>query len=61
MAKFKFSVSTGYVGSKREEIVEIEDFELKGMDEEQKTNYINEVFEEWVWENVSNGWEEIED
>ena len=59
MAKFKFSVSTGYVGSKIEEIIEIEDEELAGLSESKKEKLIDEYFEEWLADNIYTGIEEI--
>ncbi|NGP58168.1 hypothetical protein FLT15_07115 [Paenibacillus thiaminolyticus] len=62
MPKFKFSVSTGYVGSRREEIVEIDDAELDGMTEDERANYLNEYWQDWLWNgNIDGGWEEVED
>jgi hypothetical protein len=52
MAKFKFHVSTNKVGSETEEVVEIPDEELEGMDDKEKEDMLEEVFEEWVWENI---------
>lgn len=58
--KIKISVSTGYVGSRKEGILEFEDQEFEGMTQEEKDNYINsEVLDymlgdmlDWTW------WEE---
>ncbi|BFH70614.1 hypothetical protein J27TS7_57920 [Paenibacillus dendritiformis] len=61
MPKFKFYVSTGYVGSQREEIVEIDDAELEGMTEDERADYLNEVWQDWQWNNIYGGWEEVED
>ncbi|GIP55939.1 DUF7167 family protein [Paenibacillus vini] len=61
MAKFKFTISTGYVGSKREEIVEIPDEEFEGLNEIEREALIQESWEDWLWNgNVDGGWEEIE-
>ena len=60
MAKFKFYVSTGYVRSERSEIIEIDDEELDDLSEVEKGKLINELYEDWLWENVNTGWEEIE-
>lgn len=40
MTKYKFTVSTGYVGSTREAIFEIPDDEFGGLSEEEKDDYI---------------------
>lgn len=61
MAKFKFSVSTGYVGCKREEIYEIDDEDFEGLDEKDKEELIEEHYEEWLTENINCAWEEIEE
>lgn len=57
MAKFKFHVSTGYVGSKREDVIEIPDDELNGTEFE-KNKVIQKYFEEWVWESIDASWTE---
>jgi hypothetical protein len=59
MAKFKFYASTGYNGSQREEVVEIPDEELEGLNEEEKSDYIQaNYFDDWVVNNVElNFWE----
>ncbi len=58
--KIKFYVSTGYVSSKIEEIIDlVEDY---GYSEEEAKEIIkNEdkieaIFEEWVWETLDSGW-----
>jgi hypothetical protein len=59
MAKFKFYINTGYVGSDREEVIEIPDEELEGMTEEEKDNYIYEnYFEDWLANNADLGFYE---
>lgn len=57
--KFKFAVSTGYVGCERSETVEIPDEELEGLDEEARDKVINDYYDEWLWENISTHWSEI--
>lgn len=59
--KIKFHVSTGYVSSEVEEIIDlVEDY---GYSEEEAKEIIkNEdkieaIFKEWVWENLDLGWE----
>nr|WP_162305416.1 hypothetical protein [Brevibacillus laterosporus] len=49
MARFKFCVSNGYVGSKREEIVEIEDEELEGLTEDKQEEIVQRYFDEWLY------------
>lgn len=58
--KIKFYVSTGYVSSKIEEIIDL--VEGYGYSEEEAKEIIkNEdkieaIFEEWVWETLDSGW-----
>ncbi|MCM3144343.1 hypothetical protein [Brevibacillus sp. MER 51] len=60
MAKFRFSVSTGYVGSDKEEIYEIDDDDLKGLTEEAQESLIQEHYNEWLWEKIYTGWSRID-
>ena len=60
IAKFKFSVSTGYVGSKREEIVEIDDEDLEGLTPEEQDKLVQEVYDDWLWENIDTGWSRVD-
>lgn len=59
--KFKFSVSTGYVGSRREDIVEIDDTDLEGLSKEERAKVIEEHWQEWAWNYLDGGWEEAGD
>lgn len=61
MAKFKFSVSTGYVGSKIEDIVEIPNDELDGLSEVEKEKVIDGYYDEWLQDRVYASWEEVEE
>ena len=62
MAKFCFYVSTGKVGSSKEEIVEIDDKELEGMTEYEKHEYIwKEYYMIWVQENAELSFWEIKE
>lgn len=56
MAKFKFYVATNRVGSKVESVIDIDVDEL---DEKEKEELIQELFEQWVWDNVSASYEEL--
>jgi len=57
-----FSVSTGYVGSKREETFT---FDELGIDEslqgEELENELQEQFNEWVWENINASYDVVEE
>ena len=56
MAKFTFYITTNYVGSKREEIIEIDDDELKGKTDEEIDKYIYEhYFIDWMTNNSDSG------
>lgn len=56
MAQFEFYASTGFVGCKRSEIVEIYDEHLEGLTETEKEKVIEEYFNEWLWNNIEAGW-----
>ena len=51
MKKVEFSVSTGMVGSRIRETVEIEDY---ATDED-----IEEIFKEWMWEKIDAYWKVV--
>lgn len=56
MAKYTFYASTGFVGCTNEETQEIPDEELEGMTEEEKSEYIYEVYmQDWVANNLDLG------
>jgi hypothetical protein len=56
--KFKFYVSTGYVGSLREEVVEIEI--PVGATEREVDDIVAEEYESWLWNTINTGWGEVE-
>lgn len=60
MVKFRFTVSTGYAGSERSEIIEIPDEELQGMTEIERDDLIWEEYKCWMWERINTGYEEVE-
>lgn len=63
MRKVKFSVSTGYVGSKREEEFTLEELGIIEEDyetEEELENDINEAYNDWMQENINAGWGFVE-
>lgn len=57
MPKIKFSVSTGFVGSKRTGEIEIDDEEWAEMDEEAREELANELYEEWLCGVIDGGWD----
>ena len=61
MAKYKFYVSTGYVGSMREEEIEIPDEELEGLSEEEIEEYIYEnYYKDWLQNNTDMGFYRVD-
>jgi hypothetical protein len=56
--KYKFSVETRYVGSRVEEIVEIE-IDENSTDEEIEFE-VDQYFEAWIYENIEGATERIE-
>ncbi|MCM3703824.1 hypothetical protein [Paenibacillus macerans] len=62
MAKFRFTVNIGFVGARREEIIEIPDEDLEGATEEERDQLLDEAWREWLWgKNIDGGWEEMEE
>ena len=65
--KIKFYVSTGYVSSKIEEIIDlVEDYgyseeEAKEIIKNEDEERLKDLFNEWVWENIDGGWEKLEE
>jgi hypothetical protein len=61
MAKFMFSIYSPYVGADIEEEIEIDDAELKVLNEEERFNEIQDRCREWMIETVEWGWKEIKE
>lgn len=61
MAKFKVSVSTGYVGSTVTDVIEIPDDELEDLTTVGRENVIEEYVSDWMHNEIDWGWEEVED
>lgn len=57
--KFRFYMSTGYVGCQREETVEIEI--PVGASEEEIEEIVQEYFDEWMWNYLDTLWGEIKE
>ncbi|WHT92341.1 DUF7167 family protein [Bacillus cereus] len=62
MAKFMFSVNTGYVKSGIEEEIEIDDSAFDGVEENSSEYYkiVDKYYDEWLYENVITKWKRIE-
>ncbi|OSM09678.1 NADH dehydrogenase [Bacillus toyonensis] len=62
MAKFIFSVNTGYVKSGIEEEIEIDDSAFDGVEENSSEYYkiVDKYYDEWLYENVITKWKRIE-
>ena len=62
MAKFMFSVNTGYVKSGIEEEIEIDDSAFDGVEENYSEYYkiVDKYYDEWLYENVITKWKRIE-
>ncbi|MGE7840673.1 DUF7167 family protein [Lysinibacillus sp. NPDC093712] len=57
--KVTFSVSTGYVGSRREETYKLEDLgiiESEYETEQELEKAVGEAYEEWIWESIDSTW-----
>ena len=52
-----FSISTGYVGSKKEDTFTLEDLGIdENLNNEELEKEIDERFQEWVWDNIDASW-----
>jgi hypothetical protein len=60
MAKFKFGISIGKVGCHREEIVEVADEDLDGLNEIQRAKFLQEELHGWLQNNCDLYWEAVE-
>lgn len=58
--KIKVILGIGVAGCYREDIIEIPDEELEGLNEEERERFINEYLSEWAWRKIDCGWQEIE-
>lgn len=56
MVKLKLYVSTGIVGSEREEIIEIPDEELEGLTGNEKEEVFQEEFDTFMANHCDFGW-----
>ncbi|WP_449289940.1 DUF7167 family protein [Paenibacillus cremeus] len=56
-----FSVSTGYAGSKREDIYEIDDEDFDGLSEQEAESLIEDHYDKWLHEKINCSWSRIED
>lgn len=53
MIKYKFYVSTGFVGASKQEIIEIPKSQFKNCKNEEDVEKVaQEWFNEWLWENI---------
>jgi len=57
--KIRMYVRTNKVGSDVEDVFEIDDEELEGMDEKEREDYISEIVSDWKDNYMDWGWEEI--
>lgn len=59
MREVTFNVSTGYVGSKREETFKLIDLGIieDEYTKEELEDVLNEAFENWLWNNIDAGWD----
>ncbi|MGG2933834.1 hypothetical protein ABEO66_06600 [Bacillus pacificus] len=62
MAKFMFSVNTGYVKSGIEEEIEIDDSVFDGVKVNSSEYYkiVDKYYDEWLYANVITKWKRVE-
>ena len=59
--KFRFTLSIGFVGARREEIVDIDDDELAECETDQdRENLIDEYWNDWSRGHIDGGAEPVE-
>ena len=58
--KYEFYAATRYIGSDIKEVIEIEFDDYEDMTPEDIEKEVNEYFNEWLFQNIESGWEEIE-
>lgn len=61
MVKVKLYVSTGIVGSEREDIIEIPDEELEGLIEEKRNEVFQEALDVFMTNYCDFGWFVLDD
>lgn len=60
MPKYRFTLHMGIVGAAREDEYEIDAEDLEGLSEEERNKILNEHWQEWAWNYLDGGWEEVE-
>lgn len=65
--RYNFHVSTGYVGSNKEETIDLVDdwnedeSELDIMDEHQLEKHVEQLYNVWLWNNIDGGFWRIDE
>lgn len=59
--KLTLVVGTDNVGSDVEEVIEVSEEELAGLDQTAKERLFQKYLEEWVWEHIDAWYEVVED
>lgn len=59
--KVKVSVSTGLVGSRRKDTLEIPDEEVADMSPDELESYIEEQAQDWLWNTIDFGFSVVEE
>lgn len=57
--KVRMTLNIGLSGCKREEVIEIRDEELEGLSEEDRQSVIDDYWNQWAWNFVDGGAEEL--
>lgn len=58
--KIEVHLGIGYAGANHDDILEIDDSELEGMDKEEIRNYLDECVNEWAWNYIDIGYRVVE-
>lgn len=52
-----FRVSTGYVGSEREEEITLQELGLDDLEGEELNAALEDAYKVWLWENIDTSWD----
>jgi hypothetical protein len=60
VANFKFHISIGKVGCHREDVIEVADEDLEGLNESQRATILDSLLYQWLHNHCNLYWEEAE-
>lgn len=60
LMKFEVYVRTNKIGSKSSTVVDVDDEDLEGLTDEERTRWLDNVLIESLWELIDWGWKEAD-